>query len=48
MFFPWNIPFQGYADELGFVDMFIHSCRFELESLGDRLPDTQRYIRYRK
>ena len=41
--FPCNIPFQGYAGELGFVDMFIHSCRFELESLGDRLPDTRGY-----
>ena len=42
--FPCNIPFQGYAGELAFVDMFIHSCRFELESLGDRLPDTRGYI----
>ena len=41
--FPYNIPFQGYAGELAFVDMFIHSCRFESESLGDRLPDTRGY-----
>ena len=41
--FPCNIPFQGYAGELGFVDSFIHSCRFELESLGDRPPDTRGY-----
>ena len=39
--FPSNIPFQGYAGELAFVDMFIHSCRLELESLRDRLPDTR-------
>ena len=41
--FPCNIPFQGYAGESAFVGMFIHSCWFELESLGDRLPDTRGY-----
>ena len=41
---PCNIPSQWYAGELGFVDMFIHACRFELESLRDRLPDTRGYI----
>ena len=35
------MPFQEYAGVLAFVDMFIHVCWFELESLGDRLPDTR-------
>ena len=39
--FPCNIPFQWYAGELGSVDMFIHYCRLEIESLGDRLTDTR-------
>ena len=43
----YNIPFLDYAriaSDLAFVEMLIYSCWFELESSGDRLPDTWGYI----